>query len=163
MDEAQLAQLKTGLSYNPQAGEFRRLTRRGKWAADSVAGTVNSHGYVIINWDRKLYPAHRLAWMFVHGLIADGMQVDHRDGCRTNNSITNLRLATNAQNAQNTFKARRNNKAGLLGVVPNRKRWAAQITFDGRTRHIGTFDTPELAHAAYLREKALTHPFHAKG
>ena len=39
----------------------------------------------------------------------------------------------------------------------NGDRFRAQITVNGRTVHIGMFDTPEDAHAAYLLKKAELH------
>lgn len=47
---------------------------------------------------------------------------------------------------------RANNKSGYLGVEPARRggRWDANIRSGGRRIRLGSFDTPEQAHAAYL-------------
>lgn len=82
-----------------------------------------------------------------------GMFVDHIDGNGLNNSRANLREATHAQNMQNKGP-RRQSKSGIKGVMPNRDRWMAQIKENGRTIHLGTFDTVEEAGAAY-REASL--------
>jgi DNA polymerase III delta prime subunit len=37
------------------------------------------------------------------------------------------------------------------------KRWAAQIRIGKKLKHIGTYNTPEEAHQAYLEEKRRLH------
>jgi hypothetical protein len=41
------------------------------------------------------------------------------------------------------------NASGLVGVYPHRYGWSAKIGENGRLRHIGYFQTKELAAAAY--------------
>jgi hypothetical protein len=36
---------------------------------------------------------------------------------------------------------------------PDRKKWKAQISIDGKTKFIGRFDTQKEAHAAYKKVK----------
>lgn len=40
---------------------------------------------------------------------------------------------------------------GFKGVMRNHDRWCAQIKKGSRRLYLGTFDTPELAHAAYCK------------
>ena len=42
--------------------------------------------------DRKIFSVHRLIWFAVNGSIPDGMQVNHIDENKYNNSISNLSL-----------------------------------------------------------------------
>lgn len=86
-------------------------------------------------------------------------QIDHEDTDKSNNRWVNLRVATNAQNKQNIRKARSDNKCGLLGVCRDGGRWRAQIKVLYRNKHLGSFASPEQAHAAYLEAKARLHPF----
>jgi hypothetical protein len=46
---------------------------------------------------------------------------------------------------------------GFLGVTRSRKRWKAHIKVGDKVLHIGTYDTPEEAHAAYLAAKRVLH------
>ena len=50
-------------------------------------------------------------------------------------------------------------ESGYLGVQVAGARFEACIRHQGRTIHLGTFDTAELAHAAYLARKREIHPF----
>ncbi len=45
--------------------------------------------------------------------------------------------------------------SGLIGVEKNNgnSRWQARLTINGRRMSLGTFNTPEEAHAAYLKAK----------
>lgn len=153
------ARLRELLHYDPLTGAFTWRVNRGRLAkAGDVAGSPHSDGYVGIKVDGRLYLAHRLACLYVTG-VWPADKLDHMvsgPGC---NAWKNLRPATHAQNMQNQRKARRDNKSGFLGVSPKRGRWVASIQVDHKSRHLGYFDSPELAHAAYLEAKARLHPF----
>jgi hypothetical protein len=94
---------------------------------------------------RRAYYAHRLAWLHVHGRHPDG-HIDHINGDKTDNRIANLRECSAGENIRNQpCRA----ACGFKGVRPNKKRWSARIRVNNRKYHLGTFDTPEEAGAAY--------------
>ena len=103
-----------------------------------------------------LYYAHRIAWLLTTGAWPAGL-VDHRDGQRAMNVFTNLRDATPRVNAENQRAARKDNTTGLLGVQRCGTRFKTEIRVRGRSRHLGVFATPELAHATYLAAKRQFH------
>lgn len=143
------ARLRELLIYDPLTGVFTyRISRRGGVRAGAVAGCPNAKGYIVIKIDMVLYYAHRLAWLYVHGVWPPD-QIDHKDTVCHHNWIANLRLATGFQNYANRRRYR-NNKSGFKGVYQRHGRWQARIIKDGNHRHIGIFDTPEEAHAAYV-------------
>jgi hypothetical protein len=75
-------------------------------------------------------------------------EVDHKDNCRTNNSVDNLRWATHKENMAN-LKAR--GKSGVKGVcyVARYNKYVAQIQIDGIHKNLGYFDTIDAAGDAY--------------
>ena len=152
--------LRELLHYDPQSGVF---AWRHKRPGISKAGTVascNSHGYIVIRVDRHLYPAHRLAWLYMNGRWPTN-QIDHIDECRSNNSIRNLREATKSENMQNRSKPNKKTASKILGAywVPGAKKWESRICANKCKRYLGLFETPELAHAAYIAAKRTLHPF----
>lgn len=52
--------------------------------------------------------------------------------------------------------ARKDNGTGFRGVsyLPNRQKYIGRVTTDGKTRSVGSFDTPEEAYDAVLAEEA---------
>lgn len=147
--------LRELLVYDPATGVFRWLAGGAKHSAGDVAGCVKPDGkrfYRYIGIDYRVYVAHRLAWLYMTGAWPAG-EIDHRDTDGTNNRWGNLRSATRSQNAANRG-AQSNSFSGLKGAFRDRRgRWRSSIQYGGRRLHIGSFATPEEAHAAYL-EKA---------
>lgn len=86
-------------------------------------------------------------------------EVDHKDRDKSNNRRDNLRLATRSQNLQNMGISPRNT-SGYKGVDYRTKsgKWRAQIrTQNGDKKHLGLFDTPELASEAYEKSAKEIH------
>jgi hypothetical protein len=152
--------LKELLSYRPETGEFLWNNNISNVAKDSVAGWVSGKLYSQIGIDRKIYEAHRLAWLYVTGRFPE--QVDHIDGNSLNNKWDNLREVTHAQNHANILTEP--GKYGYHGVRRRgEKRWWSQIKINGASHYLGMFRTPQEAELAYLeaREKLFgehNHP-----
>lgn len=151
------ARLKELLDYYPSSGNFHWKVQRGATAPGDLAGTLTTDGYVRVNLDSRAYKAHRLAWLYVHG-VWPTPGIDHRNGIRHDNRIKNLREATPAQNSQNLSRTSLNT-SGLVGVVRKRDKWQSQIAVGGAYHYLGCFATPERAHKAYLKAKAELHTF----
>jgi len=97
----------------------------------------------------------------MHRLINNtpsGFETDHINGDKLDNRKCNLRTATTAQNRCNRGK-QIDNKSGYKGVVFVSKynNWQASIKINGKRKHLGTFRTPELAHAAYCEAAPKVH------
>lgn len=156
--QLKVSRLKELLEYDPISGEFTWVAPPG---CSSVkpgdrAGTIEVKGYRAIMIDGRRYKAHRLAWLWTYGSWPVN-ELDHINGIKTDNRIENLRDVTSSINQQNRTRAPSNNHCGLLGVRPFRGKWQARINVDGETLHLGTFDTPEMAHSAYIAAKAKFH------
>lgn len=150
--------LREVLRYDPETGIFtwRINIYCGNGRAIVMAGDVAGHKsvrrhttYIVIGIDGCRYMAHDLAVFHVEGDMP--RLVDHEDRDGVNNRWENLRRATKSQNGANQCLSPRN-KFGLKGVMRDKhgKKWVAQIQVDGKSKHLGTFKTPEEAHAAYV-------------
>ncbi|MCM2294777.1 HNH endonuclease [Allorhizobium sp. BGMRC 0089] len=150
--------LRSVIHYDPCTGEFRWIARRRGVTIGKKPGLVNGNGYREICIDGRLYSAQRLAWLYMTGEWPDG-DVDHRDMDKLNNRWGNLRDASKAQNQANT-SVRKSNTSGFKGVFATARhpdRWLSQIRVNGIKKHLGTFDTPEQAGAAYASALAEIH------
>ena len=151
------------LAYKADAGMF--FWKKHKKPGQSLAGGICPQGYWRIKINGKSYKAHRLAWLLSYGVWPSKM-IDHINGNKLDNRLSNLRLADNAANQMNRFKACATNKtAGYLGVNYNQMagRYAARLQFQGKRIHIGYFDTPEEASQAYNARKAALSQFAPSG
>lgn len=154
-----VAFLREILSYEPETGALVWKVRRCSVVrAGDIAGSVNAKGYRYITVRRKHLLAHRVAWA-VHTGSWPTEDLDHENGCKDDNRFRNLRPASKRLNQENQRRAQKNNPWGLLGVskASDCKRWLATIQANGVVKRLGRFDTPELAHAAYLEAKRKLH------
>jgi len=80
----------------------------------------------------------------------DGVDVDHIDGNRLNNTRGNLRLCERRQNLMNSRKrtATTSKFKGVYWLAANRK-WRAKINIEGKSKHLGCFAAEEDAARAY--------------
>lgn len=156
MTELTQTRLKELVHYDPSTGVFTWLVNSGRRRAGAVAGTL-SDGYLVAHIDGKLRSLHRLVWLYMFGLWPAEL-IDHRDGVRNNNRLSNLREATYSGNAQNQKQASRNT-SGVIGVTRYRGKWRAQISVDGQYRGLGKFSTIGDASTAYLEAKKKLHLF----
>ena len=149
--------LKQLLHYDPLTGVFtRRVSTRGQ---RPHVGSVRPDGYLSICLDYRSYLAHRLAWLYVHGEFP-GHQIDHFNGERLDNRISNLRHVTNKQNSENS-KLYSCNKTGARGVRldPRTGRYVVRVRHFGEDIHIGVCDTVDQASCLAIgaRDGLFTH------
>ncbi len=139
-------ELKQKLVYIPKTGLFYSV--KDKLFATPY-GSLNQSGYVNIKIAKKMYRAHRLAWLYMTGSMPK-LFIDHINKVKNDNRFSNLREANASQNMMNR-PAHSNNKIGLKGVCFHKssQKWIAQIMINKKLNHIGSFDSPELASTAY--------------
>lgn len=74
----------------------------------NLMGYQHNSGYIALAWKYrgKVYHilAHRLIWMLANGPIPVGLEINHKDGDKTNNKLKNLELVTPSENMQHAFK-----------------------------------------------------------
>lgn len=161
-----LEMIKEAFTYDPDTGvvswnENRPAhhfpTRRGHAQflgrnAGKPAGSPNRDGHLYAtfthaNGTRTAIPLHHIAWMLGHDTVLPvGKHVDHYDGQRTNNRLTNLRAVDPYINARNV--ARRNKPStGYAGIYETPSGFEVRLTVErgGSQKKIGTYGTIEEA------------------
>lgn len=103
---------------------------------------------------------HRIAWTMATGeVLGRSDEIDHVDGCGTNNAISNLRKATRVQNMRNQ-KIRDDNSSGYPGVhwCKRQCKFIARIGVGGKRKTLGSFVTIDDAIKAKKKaEKELEY------
>lgn len=129
--------------HRPNAAKEWNTRRAGK-----RAGALSGNGRLFISVPRVgRVNAHRVIWAMFNGYTAD--EIDHIDNNPMNNRIENLRPASRSENQANVPGWC---ESGLKGAYFDKRRrtWYSRIAPQGRNINLGTFPTPEMAHAAYV-------------
>jgi len=172
--------LKQLFAYDAETGRLTWLHRDSKWFADGLkakehtakiwnakwAGSdalrINSYsGYGSGAVLGIPVLAHRVAWSIYHSLPLSAFgEIDHINGCKSDNRICNLRAVGKAGNSRN-LKLYSSNKSGVPGVIweESHKAWAVRINFNGRQKRISRHKLFSEAVAARQRAE-VEHNYH---
>jgi len=138
---------------------FNRIDR-GRARKGQEAGNFCKNGYRRVRFDGEPYQTHRIIWKLLYG--EDPAEIDHINGNRSDNRITNLRSVCHYENMRN-MKKMPSNSSGVTGVFwcKDRSKWGA---FIGK-KNLGRFDRFEDAVAArkQAEEEYGYHPNHGRG
>lgn len=116
----------------------------------SRAEYINGQGYIRIRDNGKEILGHRLAWRLHYGKWPKG-HIDHINGIKTDNRISNLRVVDARQNGTNRWTHIAGRLPGASRVYKSDK-WRAYIVINGKHKHIGCFKTEKQASLAYKKE-----------
>lgn len=119
----------------------------GSWYVHTGDGYIRH----TCNATKKLLKLHRFVYELAYGPIPEGLQIDHIDGNRTNNFLSNLRVVSHQQNQWNRTKTKG------YSWHKQTQMWKAQIMINGKHKHLGRFSTEQEARQAYLDAKAVYH------
>ena len=157
-----LEEVKKYLSYDINTGLFRwiSVSKFHNEKLMTVAGVKSSNGYITIQISGIKVRAHRLAWFYVFGYMP--VLVDHMNGDKSDNRISNLRDVTALENAQNHIKTKLDVRRKMSGLPVGVKRlksgnYQARATVNGRCYSLGSFKTKEDAHERYKEFTGLNH------
>lgn len=150
--------LHEALSYDPATGvltwrerplrHFSNKVVQHRWngkLAGKTAGCPKSGGYIHVSIEGRRFDAHRLIRVIQTGEWPK--IIDHKDGNTANNRWENLREATMQQNCYNAH--RRVKRELPRGVYGDRGRFMVIARIAPKPVYLGSFRTPDEAHAAW--------------
>ena len=169
--------LRQLLRYEPETGKLFWRERGPEWFTDGFrtaqhncklwnvryankeAFSASSHGYRVGRILDQLMPAHRVVWAISKGEWPRH-EIDHINGVKADNRLSNLRDVTTAENGRNKC-LRSNNTSGHVGVSWStaEQKWKVLCWKAGKPIPIGTFADLDEAVAA-RKEAEVMHGYH---
>lgn len=134
--------------YVPETGKLH--LRKDRWPRKSgeLVGGQGAGRYSTVYLKGHRFKAHRLVWLMHYGYYPTG-DIDHINGDRMDNRVSNLRIVTPAQNAANRLRAGRLSP----GVdASSDGKYVARITHPGTKKrlYLGRYRTEAEAAAAFI-------------
>lgn len=147
-----LAEARRIYGYDPSGGlvlvAHANPRHPGRGVIGSAVGGDDGHGYLMCMLLGHKFKVHQIVWLICTGQLAY-TPLDHINGNRLDNRITNLRAATDEQNGSN-----RRREGAVPGVHLQRGgrgvRYEASIGHKGQKIALGGYATKEEAEAAYI-------------
>lgn len=105
------------------------------------------------NCDKITANIHQLVWdAFGNEPCKEGYDIDHIDTNQKNNVITNLRLLRHRDNVYRSVKKKYGDLPGA-NYDKSRGNWRADISSGKKKKYLGSFNTEQEAHQAYLKAR----------
>ena len=98
---------KNGKVFNPKTGRYIGAIGSGRYIKISMKDMKR-------NKIRSIQ-VHRLLWIIYKGIIPYGKEINHKDGIKTNNKLSNLEVVSPTRNKQHA------KETGLLGSCKGEK------------------------------------------
>lgn len=116
---------------------LRNKVSRGKAVKDRESGYLGGNGYYIVRVGGKNYKAHRVIVEMLVRCLKPNEYIDHINGVKCDNRLSNLRIVSEKENSKNRAK-RSDNKSGVTGVyyLIEKNSWVAKWkTLCGKQKH----------------------------
>lgn len=162
MGDEELEQyLRDNLEYCPDSGLLTWSKNLRKRKRGQIVGSKHVSGYLIfsVGFNNKSWSlrVHRVCWFLHYGTWPDDF-LDHVNGIKDDNRISNLRPASYKTNNLNISKSSAN-KSGYKGVswCKEKKKWVSRIGVNGRHLFLGRFNCKTAAALAYDKASLKYH------
>ena len=80
-------------------------------------------GYINATFGKKKYYVHRLVWLAFNGDIPEGMEINHKDECKSNNVLSNLEIMTHVDNVNYGTRTERSTEKHCKIVLQYTLNW----------------------------------------
>jgi len=121
-----------------------------KWHASYYTNIKTFYAKRNIRISKEKQTSYLLHW-YIIGKPSKGYCTDHINGDTLDNRRENLRIVTTRKNGQNRQSHRNGRLVGTTCDKRNKK-WQSRIKINGKTKHLGYFQTEIEAHNRYKEE-----------
>lgn len=143
--------LRSIIKYDSETGIITRTDRK------NGNGSYDKDGYLILKIKGKQYKSHRIAWYFHYGVSPAGV-IDHINGIRDDNRISNLRDVEQSTNARDRLY-KKNPITKCYGIYydmcTNGLKRRFTIKFNGKTFRYLTLDEAIVAREKFDKESKI--------
>lgn len=123
---------------------------------------MSGGGYYVVSLcvdgKAKNHYIHQLvAFNFIQKPEGSYIVVNHIDGVKTNNNLSNLEWTTQSKNISHSYDTglrHKTSESGYKGVRAVKNGFMTRICRDNKTTYVGTYDTKEKAYDAYIKAVA---------
>jgi hypothetical protein len=140
---------------------LQRYVDRGKhkmFLKEKIINSKTERDYLVTalskDGESKTVAVHSIIAMTFMNHKTDGYDfvVDHIDGNKYNNSVSNLQIVTQRENvSKRTDISKTSRYVGVCWTKHNKK-WRASIRINGKPKHLGYFTNEEQASEVYQKE-----------
>jgi len=128
---------------------------RKKLVGTILKSNIGGSGYLQVGLSkgckRKTFKIHSLMGQQFLGYILNGnmdLVIDHLDGNKLNNHVSNLRTITNRENVTRAISGRSSKHVGVCWHNATNK-WMSRIKINGKSVYLGVFEEEYDAHITY--------------
>lgn len=134
---------------------YNKVTRSSRAVKGTEAGGSSGvKAYLRIKIGGHNYAVHRLIYFMQHGYMPE--LVDHINGDKLDNHITNLRACTNTENSYNSA-VNYSSCSGVKGATWDKGKWRMRIQARGKSYHLGYVAGLELAALILSEAREVLH------
>ncbi len=126
--------------YDSETGKlYWKISRSSCIKVGDEAGHLKQTGYWVVTIKNKDYRLHRVVYKMWHK-VEPPAYIDHINEIKTDNRIENLREIDHGHNLRRSRKG-----SGVRNPSGKEKKYRARPRFNGKSYHLGAFDTYEEA------------------
>lgn len=133
-----------------------------KWDKGDVAGCLptNEREYAKVKFNNATLAVHMAVWIYFYGKPDDNLVIDHINGDKMDNRISNLRLISNDKNKRRgSLKKYKSNSSGMTGIVMSScGKWKVSFRKCGVLYYFGVYSDIEEAKKVCINSRLKYFP-----